>query len=363
MHAAVARGPQLPFDLVDVELDEPRPNEVLVKLTASGICHTDLIIRDGWFPTPMPAVLGHEGAGVIERVGGDVTDISVGDRVVLTYSSCHQCSNCLGGAPAYCADFWAHNFAAARPDGSHAIREDDVEIGSSFFGQSSFAQYAVVDHRGVIRIDAEVDLRLVGPLGCGIQTGAGAVLNSLRPQAGTSIAVFGAGAVGLSAIAAAKLSGCTRIIAVDRVQKRLELAAELGATDLILGADADAARTVRKLTKGGVEFAVEATGVPEVLRVAMDSLAQRGTCGLVGAAPSRATSTLDVSTLLFGRKLVGIVEGDSVPSVFIPRLLDLHAQGHLPLEKIVTLHPFEEINEAVRRAESGELVKPVVVMA
>src|SRR6478736_3585625 len=148
MHAAVARGPQLPFDLVDVELDEPRPNEVLVKLTASGICHTDLIIRDGWFPTPMPAVLGHEGAGVVERVGGDVTDISVGDRVVLTYSSCHQCSNCLGGAPAYCADFWAHNFAAARPDGSHAIREDDVEIGSSFFGQSSFAQYAVVDHRG-----------------------------------------------------------------------------------------------------------------------------------------------------------------------------------------------------------------------
>ena len=203
MHAAVARGPQLPFDLVDVELDEPRPNEVLVKLTASGICHTDLIIRDGWFPTPMPAVLGHEGAGVVERVGGDVTDVSVGDRVVLTYSSCHQCSNCLGGAPAYCADFWAHNFAAARPDGSHSIRERDVEIGSSFFGQSSFAQYAVVDHRGVIRVDAEVDLRLVGPLGCGIQTGAGAVLNSLRPQAGTSIAVFGAGAVGLSAIAAA----------------------------------------------------------------------------------------------------------------------------------------------------------------
>ncbi len=363
MRAAVARGPHLPFDLVDVELDEPRPNEVRVKLTASGICHTDLIIRDGWFPTPMPAVLGHEGAGVVERVGQDVTDVSVGDHVVLTYSSCHRCSSCLSGAPAYCQNFWTHNFAASRPDGSQSIREDGVQIGSSFFGQSSFAQYAVVDHRGVVPVDPSVDLQMVGPLGCGIQTGAGAVLNSLRPQAGMSIAVFGAGAVGLSAIMAAKLSGCTQIIAVDRVENRLNLAAELGATDLVADANADAARTIRKLTKGGVEFAIEATGVPEVLRVAMDSLAQRGTCGLVGAAASRATSTLDISTLLFGRKLVGIIEGDSVPSVFIPRLLDLHAQGHLPIEKIVTLHPFDEINDAVRRAESGELVKPVVVMS
>jgi aryl-alcohol dehydrogenase len=322
-----------------------------------------LIIRDGWFRTSMPAVLGHEGAGVVERVGRDVTDVSVGVHVVLTYSSCHRCSNCLSGAPAYCHAFWTHNFAASRPDGSHSIREHDVEIGSSFFGQSSFAQYAVVDHRGVVPVEPSVDLQLVGPLGCGIQTGAGAVLNSLRPQAGTSIAVFGAGAVGLSAIMAAKLSGCTQIIAVDRVEERLDLAAELGATDLVLNANAHAARTIRELTKGGVEYAIEATGVPEVLRVAMDSLAQRGTCGLVGAAASRATSTLDISTLLFGRKLVGIIEGDSVPSIFIPRLLDLHAQGHLPIEKIVTLHPFDEINEAVRRAESGELVKPVVVMA
>src|SRR5258707_5080123 len=134
MHAAVARGPQLPFDLVDVDLDEPRPNEVLVKLTASGICHTDLIIRDGWFPTPMPAVLGHEGAGVVERGGGGVTDVSVGDRVVLTYSSCHQCSNWPGGAPALCADFWAHNIAAPRPDGRHSLREHDGEICSRVFG-------------------------------------------------------------------------------------------------------------------------------------------------------------------------------------------------------------------------------------
>jgi aryl-alcohol dehydrogenase len=363
MRAAVARGPQLPFDLVDVELEEPRTDEVLVRLVASGICHTDLIIRDGWFPTPMPAVLGHEGGGVVERVGRDVTGVGVGDQVVLTYSSCHRCRNCLSGAPAYCENFWAHNFAGSRPDGSHTIREGGIEIGSSFFGQSSFAQYALVNQRGVVPVGSQIDLRLAGPLGCGIQTGTGAVLNTLRPQAGTSIAVFGAGAVGLSAVMAAKLSGCTRIIAVDRVATRLDLALEVGATDVIVGADAEAARAIRKLTNGGVEFAVEATGVPEVLRVAMDSLAQRGTCGLVGAAAARTTSALDMSTLLFGRKLVGIVEGDSVPAVFIPRLLDLHAQGSLPFDKIVTLHAFDDINEAVKGAESGELVKPVVVMA
>jgi aryl-alcohol dehydrogenase len=362
MLAAVARGPHIPFDLVDVTISEPREDEVLVRLVASGVCHTDLIVRDGWFPTPMPAVLGHEGSGIVERIGSRVNSVDPGDRVVLTYNSCGRCTNCLTGAPAYCLHFWSHNFAAARPDGSSTIVENEIAIGSSFFGQSSFAEFALATERNVVRVRTDIPLEIAGPLGCGVQTGAGAVLNSLRPPAGSSIAIFGAGAVGLSAVMAAKLSGCTRIIVVDRVQSRLDLAVTLGATHVLNSADAAAAKKIRKMTNGGAEFALEATGVPEVLRVAMDCLAQRGTCGLVGAAAARTTATLDISTLLFGRKLVGIVEGDSVPQLFVPQLIDLHMQGRFPFEALITQHQFADINDAIAGAESGRYVKPVVVM-
>lgn len=360
--AALAVGKDQPFEFADVDIREPRDREVLIRVVASGICHTDLIVRDGWFPTPMPAVLGHEGAGIVERVGPGVATLTPGDPVVMSYNSCGKCDHCVTAQPAYCRDFWLYNFSGTTADGSMPIHRDGIPVASNFFGQSSFADFALAHERNVVKVAPGVSLELVGPLGCGVQTGAGAILNTLRPPAGTSIVIFGAGAVGLSALMAAKLSGCTTIIIVDRVASRLELAIELGATAAFDQADRQSAREIRKLTGGGVDYAIEATGVPAVLRVAMDCLAQGGTCGLVGAARAKAEATIDISTLLFGRKLVGIIEGESIPQIFIPRLLDLHAQGRFPFDRFVTQHPFTDLNVAVAGAESGQLIKPVVVM-
>lgn len=358
--AAVAQAGSREFELRDLELREPGDHEVLVKVVGTGLCHTDLIIRDQWFSTPLPAVLGHEGSGVVERVGPSVSNVKPGDRVVLSYNSCGRCGNCLTAKPNYCEQFWAYNFSATVPGGKPTISQGGMAIGSNFFGQSSFATFAIANERSVVKVGDRVTLEKLGPLGCGIQTGAGAVLNTLRPPAGATIAVFGAGAVGLSAVMAARLSGCSRIFVVDRVQSRLELAKELGASDTLMGAD-DNARDLRRATHGGVEFAVEATGVPAVLRSAMDSLTQGGTCALVGAAASRATAEIDISTLLFGRKLVGVIEGDAIPQVFVPRLVALHLDGLFPFTELITEYPYTQVNRAITDAESGECIKPVLL--
>jgi aryl-alcohol dehydrogenase len=360
--AAIAHAPHTPLLIEEVDLEEPRPDEVLVRVVAAGICHTDLIIRDGWFPTKLPAVLGHEGSGVVEAVGANVDGFAPGDHVLMSFNSCGRCTHCLRGAPAYCMNFWAYNFAATRPDGTRAIRLNSEEIGSHFFGQSAFAEHCLATARNLVKVASDIDLEKSAPLGCGIQTGAGAVLNTLRPPAGGAIAVFGAGAVGLSAVMAAHLSGCSVIAAIDRVPARLSLARELGATHTFDSADAATAKSLRELTAGGVDFAIEATGVPGVLRAAMDSLATGGTCALIGAAASRTTAEIDISTLLFGRKLIGIIEGDSVPQLFIPALLDLNVRGLFPFERLVSVFDFNDINAAIAGAESGALVKPVVRM-
>jgi len=357
---AVARAGARDFDLSALELREPKAHEVLVKMVATGLCHTDLIVRDQWFPTPLPAVLGHEGAGIVQSVGPAVTTVEAGDHVVLSYNSCGNCRNCRSAKPNYCGQFWDYNFSATVPGGEPTLTENGVVIGGNFFGQSSFATFAIASDRVLVRVNDDVPLEILGPLGCGIQTGAGAVLKTLRPHAAASIAVFGAGAVGLSAVMAAKLSGCTRILVVDKVESRLELALELGASDTWMAAG-DNARDIRRATHGGVQFAIEATGVPRVLRNAMDSLAPGGTCALVGAAAARATAEIDISTLLFGRKLVGVIAGDAIPQVFVPELIDLYVNGLFPFTKLLTQYPHTDINVAISDAESGVSVKPVVL--
>ncbi|MEW6636871.1 MAG: NAD(P)-dependent alcohol dehydrogenase [Actinomycetota bacterium] len=359
--AAVAREKEQPFSMEELELASPRSGEVLIRVVATGMCHTDLIVRDQWYPVPLPCVLGHEGAGVVEEVGEGVTKVEPGDKVVLTFASCGKCATCLSGKPTYCLNFFALNFGGARLDGSSPISDDGEPVHGHFFGQSSFATHALATERNVVKVGDDAPLELLGPLGCGVQTGAGGVLNTLHPEAGSSIVVFGTGAVGLSAIMAARIAGCTTIIGVDIKPARLELARELGATHTINGTEANAVEAVKEITGGGADYSIETTAVPAVLRQSVEALAPLGTCGLIGAAPLGTDASLDMNDILIpGKTVRGIVEGDSVPDVFIPRLVELHAQGRFPIDRLVRFYDLDGINEAAHDAEEGEAVKPIL---
>lgn len=356
--AAVTPETGAPFAVRDLELEQPRADEVLVRIVAVGVCHTDMVVRDQQLPTPLPAVLGHEGAGIVDAVGAGVTKVSPGDHVVLSYAFCGACANCMAGRPMYCLDFLAANFSGARLDGTTPIQGG---VNGGFFGQSSFASYALVNARNVVKVDADAPLELLGPLGCGLQTGAGAVLNALRVEAGSSLVVFGVGSVGLAAVMAGQVAGCTTIIAVDLNAERLQLALELGATHALNPQDGDVVPRIQALTGGiGADYSLEATANPQVLRQAVDCLTVTGTCGLIGAAPLGTEVTLDMASILFGRTLRGVIEGDSVPDVFIPRLVELHRQGRFPIERLIEFYDFADINQAVEDSERGRVVKAIL---
>ena len=360
--AAVVEKPKGPFILREVELDDPRPDEVRVRLHAVGICHTDLAHRDGHAAFDLPAVLGHEGAGVIEAVGEQVSDVKVGERVGLSFHACRHCGACKAARPAYCAEAFAGNFAGARPDGSRPLRLDGQPVASAFFGQSSFAHRAIVAARNVVQVPDDLPLERLAPFGCGFQTGAGAVLNTLQLKGGQSVAVFGAGAVGLSAVMAAKAVGAGPIIAVDLRDERLALAKDLGADVVFRGDQPDLAKAIRHTVRGGVDAAVDCVGAPDVLGSAFKSLSVGGTCVLLGLPRRGAEVAVDMTALLQGRRLVGSIEGDADPQVFIPQLIDLHRRGLFPIERLIRLYPFEAINEAAHDMEQGRTVKPVLLM-
>jgi aryl-alcohol dehydrogenase len=358
--AAVVREKGGRFEIETLQLEEPRDDEVLVRIAGVGMCHTDLVVRDQYFPTPLPAVLGHEGSGFVERVGKSVTKVAPGDHVVLSFASCGQCANCRRGQLGYCLDLYGRNFTGARPDGSTPCCDaHGKSVSAYFFAQSSFAELALASERNVVKIDRDVPLDIMGPLGCGIQTGAGAVLNALKPEGGSSIAIFGAGSVGLAAIMAARVAGCAQIIAVDRMAARLDLATELGATHVLQASD-DIAAQIVALTGDGVQYSLECTGLPGVVRQAVDCLRLTGTCGIIGVAPLGTEVTLDMNGLLFGRSVRGIIEGDSIPDIFIPRLIALWKQGRFPFDKLIRFFSLDDIEAAAKASESGEVLKPVL---
>ncbi|HXR14492.1 MAG TPA: NAD(P)-dependent alcohol dehydrogenase, partial [Solirubrobacteraceae bacterium] len=351
--AAVTRVKGGPFELEELELGELRDDEVLVNVSASGICHTDLICRDQWLPVPLPAVLGHEGAGVVRAIGSSVTKVAVGERVGMTFDSCGSCVCCRRGKPTYCHHFFEHNFAAARAaDGSSALSRDGESVHAHFFGQSSFATAAVARERNVVSIESAIPLDIVAPFGCGIQTGAGAVLNTLAVPAGSSIAVFGTGAVGISAVLAAVIAGCQTIIGIDLHPARLELARELGATHVIDASSTDAVEEIRRVSGYGVDFSLDTTGSPAVLRSAVDCLAPLGVAGLIGGSPGGTEVSLDMTDILVGgRTLRGVVEGDSVPEIFLPQLIRFWEAGRFPVDRFMKHYDFDAIEEAARDAE------------
>lgn len=362
--AAVVRRQNGPFTIESVRIEEPREDEVLIQVVATGICHTDIVVRDQYYPVPLPAVLGHEGAGIVKKVGSRVTKVAPGDHVVMSFASCGQCSNCQQGLNGYCTELYGLNFSGCRHDGSTPYQDEQGEpISGCFFCQSSFGELSIASARNLVKIPKDVPLEIMGPLGCGIQTGAGAVINALKPPAGSSIAIFGAGSVGLAAVMAAKLVGCTRIIAVDMNPARLALALELGATDIIEAGKEDPVAVIQALTGGGVQYSLECTALPKVLRQAVESLRQTGVCGLIGAAALGTEVLLDMNSILFGRTLRGIIEGDSVPDIFIPRLIELWRQGVFPFDRLIAFYPFTRIEEAVKDSEEGRVLKAVVRFA
>jgi aryl-alcohol dehydrogenase len=361
--AAVVETGGAPFTVQDVELDEPRADELLVRITAAGLCHTDIGVASGGLPFPLPGVLGHEGAGVVERVGADVTSVAPGDHVVLSFTSCGSCGNCRGGHPAYCATWLPENLiGGARSDGSATIARDGQSLGSHFFGQSSFARHAIVDERSVVKVDPALPLETLAPLGCGVQTGVGAVWNVLSPRPGSTIVVTGAGAVGLSAVMAATLTPALRIVAVDIVASRLDLARKLGATDTIDASVEDVPARIAEITGGaGADGVVETTGNVGVLRQGVDVLAARGTVVVIGAPPFGTEVSLDVNGMLGGKHVVGITLGDSETQTFIPTLAAMVADGRLPVGELTTTYPFTDIQQAVEDVKSGVTIKPVLV--
>lgn len=355
-----------PFQIEDLVQGEPRSDEVLVRVVATGMCHTDMVARDQLYDVPLPVVLGHEGSGIVEEVGASVKKVAVGDHVVLTYMWCGHCKPCLHGDLTYCNNFYMLNFGGVREDGSTSTYESDDKrepIHDHFFGQSSFGTFALVNERNVIKVPKDAPLELLGPLGCGIQTGAGAVMNALKVTPGSSFAAFGGGAVGLSAIMAARVAGATTIIAADVVPSRLALAMELGATHTVNSRETDPVEAVRKITGGGADFTLESSGRPAVLRQAIDALSVRGTCGIVGAPALGTEASFDVNGVMTtGKRIIGIVEGDSKPDLFIPALVELYTQGRFPFDKLVKFYPLDQINQAAEDSEKGITIKPIIRM-
>jgi len=362
--AAVARAPGADFVIENVELDEPRADEIRVRIAAVGVCHTDIVAREGLMPFSLPAVLGHEGAGVVDAVGPAVKKVKMGDRVAITFRSCGQCARCRSGDPAYCYTMPALNYIGMRPDGTKALSQGETAVSSNFFGQSSFATYALCYERNAIRLPDDIPFALAAPLGCGVQTGAGGVMLALKAGKGSSILVTGGGAVGLSAVMGAAIQGCGTIIVVEPHASRRALAKELGATHVIdPSAQADLAGAVRGIVATGVDFAFDTTGRPETLTAVMGCLAPKGVFGIVGIAPAGTPVPGDMGTVLtFGQTVRGIIEGDSDPDTFIPEMIAHWRSGRIPLEKLVKTFPFADINRAIAAQHHGDCVKVVLTL-
>lgn len=358
--AAVSWKENSSFVIEEVELAKPKATEVLIEVVATGVCATDAGAASGHYGVPFPIVLGHEASGIVREIGDGITYVKPGDHVIVACCLCGFCDNCLTGKPGSCENIPRLNFGGAMEDGRKPISKDETEI-STFFGQSTFATYAVTNEKNLVKIDKDLNLELFGPLGCGVVTGSSSVLEGLKPKAGSTIAIYGCGTVGLSAIMAAKIVGCTKIIAVDINENRLNLAKELGATHTINSKNEDIVESVRAMTGGkGVNYGVDATGNSDVAKKALSALANHGELSLIGAGYKEIAIDLN-SEFLFGtKKLSGYIAGLVSAKYIVPKLIEYYRQGKFPIEKIVTFYDFEEINKAFEDSKSGIAIKPIL---
>jgi len=364
IQGAVAWEAGAKLSIEEFDLDDPRDDEILVRVEATGVCHTDESSRLGMLPVVYPIILGHEGSGTVEATGKDVTRVKPGDKVLFTPDYCGTCEQCVLGYTPYCEQVVPVTFTGTRPDGSpRAHTAGGRPVRASFFGQSSFATHSLVTDRNIVPVPRDAPLHYMAGFTCGVQTGAGVMLNAIGVAPHQTVAVFGTGAVGLAAVMAAAASGAREIVAVDRVRHRLDLALELGATHAVdttaAGDLADVTAQVVMATGNGADAILDTTGNPQVIMAAVNSAAKHGTISVITS--SGAPVTIPPGALLLtGRKLRGSMGGHINPTVFIPRLLELHAEGRFPVDRLVRNYPFAEVNTAIADSLSGATIKPVL---
>ena len=351
IRAAVLRKKGGPLKIERLSMEGPQDTEMLVRTVASGVCHTDISMVQHWETDDGPLVLGHEGAGIVELIGKKVKTIRPGDHVVLSYQSCGICRRCKNGRPTKCRRFYELNFGFHRLDGSNALKPSGVR--GHFFGQSSFSSHILATERNMVKVSKKLPLKILAPLGCGIQTGAGTVMNTLQVQKGESIAIFGTGAVGLAAIMAARIVRAHPIIGVDINPSRLKLALEMGATHVINSRRADVASGINKISAGGVDYVLEITGTPRMLQLAVKVIKKRGTAAFF-------TGDGVPDFVPKGKKAVAVIEGDSVPQLFIPKLIKLYQSGKFPFDRLLKFYDFKDINRAMKDSRNGKTIKPVL---
>jgi aryl-alcohol dehydrogenase len=361
--AAVVHERSGPFQIEMLDLCDPRSDELLVEVVASGMCATDLHGRDAYYPTQFPKVFGHEGAGVVRAVGSAVNNFRPGDHVVMSYPWCGTCPNCRTHRQSYCVDAFPLKMNGTRADGSTLHSKDGKPVYSAFFQQSSFGNFTIANERYAVKVRNDAPLEILGVLACGGQTGSGAVLNVMRPAPGDSFAVFGVGAVGLSGLMAARIAGCDPIIAIDVHEHRLDLAREFGATHTINHSGrSDVVAEIRKIKGLGVRFSLETSALPAVFREAVEALMPAGTCVLLGSARAGTEVSFETPFLQNGRMVRGVIQGDSVPQEFIPHLADYIVAGRFPVERMITFYDLADINRAADESSKGKTIKPVIRM-
>ncbi|KXH56004.1 hypothetical protein CSAL01_12874 [Colletotrichum salicis] len=382
--AIVLREPNTAVALEPIILGKLNPDEALVEIHATGVCHTDLLCMKGKLPAPSPIVLGHEGsggrptsgltlkililsagAGVVIEIGADIEHVKPGDKVILSYCYCGKCEECLDNHEPYCHSLLTLNFGGLRMDGTSALSLSNggaAKLHGHFFGQSSFSRHAIANAKSIVKVPPDTPLDLFAPLGCGLQTGAGAVLNTLNVQPGTSLAVFGVGSVGLSAVMAAKLRNAGRIIAIDMMPSRLDLAKRLGATDIILASEKDVVSRIKDLCPpNGVKYALDCSGNPQAVSSMIDSLGTRGRACSVGAPAPGVRASVDIfAHLINGREYVGCHQGESLAKKMIPFLIQQHENGSYPLEELITYYKAEDFKKAFADTEKGDTIKAVL---
>lgn len=362
VNAAVTHAYASPFQIEEVDLAEPKWGEILVKIVACGVCHTDEAAQYEQVPTSLPAVLGHEGAGIVEKIGPGVTEFKPGDRVGFSFAFCGSCPTCRSGRVSSCNNFNAINFGGILREGTSRLSQNGQPL-SMFFGQSAFAEYAVVDAENAVKVPYDdIDLAIVAPMGCGIQTGAGTVLNRLKPEFGSSLVVFGCGAVGMSAIMAARIAGCAKIIGVGGNENSLKLAMEVGATHVINRKQCqDIVGEIRKITGGGANYAIDTSGVTDFVRKGLHCLAPLGVLAVVGITPSMEIDMFG-ELMAEGKTIMGVIESDAVPKLFIPQMIEYYRQGRFPVDKIMKFYSFDQINQAFADSHNGVAMKAVLRM-
>ncbi len=351
------------LEVCELDVAAPQAGEVLIRMAAGGVCHSDLHVMTGHLGAPLPAVLGHEGSGVVADVGPGVTSVKAGDHVLpLWRLSCGDCEYCTGGRPALCAAGSQVRMTGRLLDGTTRFSLGGREV-KHFAGVSSFSEYSVVPERAVLKIPSDLPLDRAALVGCAVITGVGAVINCAKVKPGSSVAVFGTGGVGLNVVQGAALAGAERIIAVDLLDGKLQFARQFGATHTVNARSGDPVQQIRELMGGrGVDYAFEVIGLPATMRQAFDVLSKRGMCVVVGVSPFTAEVSVPVMSLVYEeRVLTGSVYGSSRPRLDIPKLFDLYRAGRLKLDELLTrTYPFAEINEAYAALERGEVARSVV---